>query len=289
MDESVKILCVDDEPNVIKALNRLFMDENYEIFTATSGEEGLALLAEQWDIQVVISDYRMPGMNGVEFLKAVYEGWPETIRIVLSGYADTASVVAAINEGQIYKFIGKPWKDEELKDAINEAIEYYGLERKNKELARKLQDTNAELQIHNEALEKLVVDRTAELVYQNQLLRQSQKILEHLPVGVVGIDSSGFIVQGNHRFCEMVGLDLGSVMGQDVPQLFSEDIAKFIQDITIVEHGSGRFAFQGQLCQIMGVLVHGGDNLDWVVLTVDPVTTEESSHSDQSRQPEGKT
>lgn len=136
MDESVKILCVDDEPNVLKALNRLFMDEDYEIFSAASGEEGLALLAEQWDIQVVISDYRMPGMNGVDFLKAVHDGWPDTIRIVLSGYADTASVVAAINEGQIYKFIGKPWNDDELKATISQAIESYGLERKNQALTQ---------------------------------------------------------------------------------------------------------------------------------------------------------
>jgi len=193
MDEPVKILCVDDELNVLKALTRLFMDEDYEIFTAPSGVEGLAVLAEHWDIQVVISDYRMPDMNGVDFLKAVYEGWPHTIRIVLSGYADTASVVAAINEGQIYKFIGKPWDDEALKATIAQAIEYYGLEKKNQELTRKLQDSNAELQMHNEALEKLVVDRTAELVYQNQMLQQGQQILDNLPEAAVGIDGSGLL------------------------------------------------------------------------------------------------
>lgn len=269
MNESVKILCVDDEPNVLKALKRLFMDEEYEILSAASGEEGLALLAEQWDIQVVISDYRMPGMNGVDFLKAVHDGWPETIRIVLSGYADTASVVAAINDGQIYKFIGKPWKDDELKATINKAIEYYGLERKNQELTRQLQLSNSELQMHNEALEKLVVDRTAELVYQNQMLRQGQQILDHLPVGVVGIDGSGFIVQGNPRFYEIVGQDLGGLMGEDITQLFPEDIVKFIQAITASQPGVGSFALRGKPCRIRGVRLIDGDNLDWVVLTLD--------------------
>ena len=272
MDESVKILCVDDEPNVLKSLTRLFMDEDYEIFTAASGEEGLAFLAEHWDIQVVISDYRMPGMNGVDFLKAVYEGWPDTIRIVLSGYADTASVVAAINEGQIYKFIGKPWKDDELKTTISKAIEYYGLERKNQELTRKLQASNAELQMHNEALEKLVVDRTAELVFENQVLRQGRQILDYLPVGVVAIDDSGFVVQGNRRFCDMVSPELGNVMGQDIGQLLSDEIALFIQEIGADQPVTGCFDLQGKMCRIKGVRVNGGAGMDWVVLAIDSIT-----------------
>lgn len=106
MADVVKILCVDDERNVLKALRRLFMDEdNYDILVAESGAEGLALLEEEEDVRMVISDYRMPEMTGVEFLSQVYEKWPDTMRIVLSGYADTAAVVEAINLGQIYKFI----------------------------------------------------------------------------------------------------------------------------------------------------------------------------------------
>ncbi len=101
MSEEIKILCVDDEKNVLKALRRLFMDEdNYEILVAESGEHGLAMLAEEEGIRMVISDYRMPEMNGVEFLRQVYEKDPDTIRIVLSGYADTASVVEAINQAR---------------------------------------------------------------------------------------------------------------------------------------------------------------------------------------------
>jgi len=272
MDEPVKILCVDDEPNVLKALQRLFMDEDYEIYTAATGEEGLAILAEQWDVQVVISDYRMPGMNGVDFLKAVYEGWPNTIRIVLSGYADTASVVAAINEGQIYKFIGKPWDDEALKATLAQAIEYYGLEKKNQELTRKLQLSNAELQVHNEELERLVVDRTAELVYQNQMLRQGQLILEWLPVAVVGIDASGFVVQGNRRFNEMVSHDSGSVVGQDIFELFGKEITRFIEDVASAQPVSGSFDFQGKMCRFQCVRVMAGDSFDGVVLAINPVT-----------------
>jgi len=102
-----RILLVDDERNVIRALERLFIDDDYEIFTAASGDEGLAILAEE-EVQLILADYRMEGMDGVEFLRRVYERWPDTIRIVLSGYADTGAVVGAINEGRVYKFIAKP-------------------------------------------------------------------------------------------------------------------------------------------------------------------------------------
>ncbi|NTV12639.1 MAG: response regulator [Desulfobulbaceae bacterium] len=269
MDETVKILCVDDEPNVLKALTRLFMDENYEIFTASSGEEGLSLLAEQWDIQVVISDYRMPGLNGVDFLKAVHEGWPETIRIVLSGYADTAAVVAAINEGQVYKFIGKPWDDEALKATIAEAIAHYSLERKNQELTRQLLTSNAELQILNEDLEKAVADRTAEMLFRNQVLQQGQKILDCLPVGVVGIDSSGFIVQGNRRFYELTGQNVGTIMGQDVSQVFPAEVVTFIQGIGGEGVAVAHFELLGKPCLFKGAGLLTGDLQEGVVLAID--------------------
>ncbi|MFA6284152.1 MAG: response regulator, partial [Desulfurivibrionaceae bacterium] len=145
MTENVTILCVDDEANVLKSLKRLFLDEEYEILTAESGKEGLALLEQHEPVQVVISDYRMPEMDGVAFFKEVHERWPDTVRIVLSGYADTAVVVAAINEGQVYKFIPKPWNDDELKVAIAKALERYFLVKANNELNEELRQANDEL------------------------------------------------------------------------------------------------------------------------------------------------
>jgi two-component system NtrC family sensor kinase len=101
IDRDTKILFVDDEPNILSTLRRLFLDEDYELLTADSAEKGLALMQENPSVQVVVSDYRMPGMNGVDFLKKVHECWPDSVRIILSGYADTAAVVSAINEGKI--------------------------------------------------------------------------------------------------------------------------------------------------------------------------------------------
>ena len=145
MAESIKLLCVDDERNVLRALERIFMDDDYEILTAISGEEGLAVLAENDDVQVVVSDFRMPGMNGVEFLRQVCEKYPETVRIVLSGYADTGAVVSAINEGQIYKFVSKPWSDEELRQTVAKAVEAFSLHRENRALAAELETLKREM------------------------------------------------------------------------------------------------------------------------------------------------
>jgi DNA-binding NtrC family response regulator len=136
MGKNIKLLCVDDERNILRALERIFMDDDYEILTAASAEEGLALFAANPDIQVVISDYRMPGMNGVEFLRQICEEYPDTVRIVLSGYADTASVVSAINEGQIYKFVSKPWSDEELRQTVAKAVQSFALNQQNRELEK---------------------------------------------------------------------------------------------------------------------------------------------------------
>ena len=197
MDKSIKILCVDDEKNVLRALQRLFMDEDYEIFTADSGEEGIQICEDEPGIQLVISDYRMPGMDGVDFFKIVNSRWPETIRIVLSGYADTASVVGAINEGQIYKFIAKPWNDEELKVTIGNALEVFFLHQKNKQLHEELLSSNEKLKHLNENLEQLVEKKAEEVIFQNRILMLSQNILDALPVGVLGMDDTGLIVHCN--------------------------------------------------------------------------------------------
>lgn len=122
MTEQIRVLCVDDEIYVLKALKRLFIDFDYEIITASSGEEGLDVLTKIPRVHVVLSDYRMPGMNGVDFLQEVRGRHPDTICIILSGHAESDRIAAAINKGQIYKFMLKPWDDDELKLLIKDAV-----------------------------------------------------------------------------------------------------------------------------------------------------------------------
>jgi len=202
------ILCVDDEANVLRSLERIFLDDDYEILTATSGEEALRILENHGPCQVVISDYRMPSMDGVAFLKEVYRRWPDTVRIVLSGYADTAAIVSAINEGHIYKFLPKPWDDNELRVTIINALERYALQKRNRELMVELSGANDEL-------ERKVLQRTSELELRNHALTFSQCMLDALPVAVAGIDIGGMIVQGSRRAAELFNAVEGGFFGSD--------------------------------------------------------------------------
>ncbi|WP_305042919.1 EAL domain-containing protein [Geoalkalibacter sp.] len=118
------LLLVDDEPHTLSALRRLLLDEDYRILTAYSAQEGLALLAQN-KVHVILTDQRMPGMTGTEFLGRVKALHPDTVRIILSGYADLDTVVRSVNEGALYKFLGKPWDDDQLRGHIREAFRYY--------------------------------------------------------------------------------------------------------------------------------------------------------------------
>lgn len=119
------LLLVDDEPNIINSLKRLLRREGYRILTAESGAEALELLAAN-TVQVIVSDHRMPGMSGVELLSRVRDLYPSTRRIILSGYSDIGTLTDAINRGAVWKFISKPWDDEELKTDVKHAFELQG-------------------------------------------------------------------------------------------------------------------------------------------------------------------
>ncbi|MDD2897140.1 MAG: ATPase, T2SS/T4P/T4SS family [Desulfuromonadaceae bacterium] len=140
-EQGFTLLFVDDEENVLNALRRIFMEENYTILTATSGQKALDILGKQ-PVQLIISDHRMPGMTGAELLKAVREKYHDTIRIMLTGYADVNSIMGAVKEGAVYKFITKPWNDEDLRLTVSLALQQYVLMHENrnlKELARQQQ------------------------------------------------------------------------------------------------------------------------------------------------------
>ena len=144
MMDQAKILFVDDEDEILQALRRALMDDEYTIRTAKSAGEALSLL-EKESIQVVVSDYRMPVMTGVEFLGKVSRKWPDAVRIILSGQADMSAVVAIINDGGIYKFLLKPWNDDELRVTIANAVTLYYLQRKVADLAKEVNRKDEEI------------------------------------------------------------------------------------------------------------------------------------------------
>lgn len=190
------LLLVDDEENIASALTRLLRRDGYTIHRANSGKEGLELLT-QHKVGVIISDQRMPEMTGVEFLSKVKELYPDTVRIVLSGYTDLNSVTDAINRGAIYKFLTKPWEDELLRANVEEAFRHHEMKMENLRLKTELQLVNEKLLEANHELELRVEKKTREVMRNLDVLRVSQEILEHLPMAVIGIDTDGMIAIAN--------------------------------------------------------------------------------------------
>ena len=143
------ILCVDDEIDNVDALERLFR-RKYKVFKATSGPEALKIM-EKSNVTVIISDQRMPDMTGVEFLAKSLDLQPDTIRILLTGYTDIDSVIDAINSGQIYRYVTKPWDPVDLSNAVDKAVERFELKEEVKEKNRQLQAAFNELKTLDDA------------------------------------------------------------------------------------------------------------------------------------------
>ena len=125
MTKKARILIVDDEAHILSTLKRLFRPCGYETTTCSSAREALKLMETTEPFPVIISDFRMPEMNGVEFLAAVRLQSPDSVGLVLSGYADAGSIVSATNQGHIYKFIPKPWDDAVLIATVAEALTFH--------------------------------------------------------------------------------------------------------------------------------------------------------------------
>lgn len=156
------LLLVDDEENILSALRRLFRPTGYHILTAPDGMQGLEVLAKE-SVDLVISDMRMPGMDGAKFLEEVAKRWPDTVRILLTGYSDLTSTISAVNKGRIYCYISKPWEDNDIKLAVQNALERKFLEREKRRLEELTRKQNQEFKELNANLEKMVRDRTAEI------------------------------------------------------------------------------------------------------------------------------
>jgi response regulator RpfG family c-di-GMP phosphodiesterase len=163
------LLMVDDEPSVLSALRRLFRPLGYRLLQATSGADGLALLRDN-AVDLVVSDMRMPEMDGARFLEAVRAHDAGIVRILLTGYADIGSTIAAINCGEIHRYVAKPWDDQDLLLLIRDALSRRDLEHHNRELQALTHCQNEELKTLNQQLELRVAARTSELEQVNAML-----------------------------------------------------------------------------------------------------------------------
>ena len=165
------VLFVDDEANILKALKRLLRHEPFQVLTATSASEALEQL-QRFDIQVVISDQRMPEMSGADFLSRIRERHPETIRMMLTGYTEIDVAVEAINRGEIFRLITKPWNEDELKSSLRQAIDHFQMKQEIKRLNQVSREQNFKLQDMNRNLEDKVRERTHQVDQKNRDLRK---------------------------------------------------------------------------------------------------------------------
>ncbi|GAB4345220.1 MAG: two-component system response regulator [Gammaproteobacteria bacterium] len=172
------LLCVDDEKNILNALKRLFRSERYKVLVAESGREGLEMLAAE-PVDVVISDMRMPEMDGAQFLEQVARRWPQTMRVLLTGYADIESTIAAVNKGKIFQYVSKPWNEEDIKLVVRRALEAKHLEQERRRLEVLTRKQNEELKQLNENLEKMVEARTSEVQQTADMLDLAYEELKH--------------------------------------------------------------------------------------------------------------
>ncbi len=222
------VLCVDDEPSILSALKRVLRAEDCKVLQAGSGAEALAML-EQEAVDVVVSDMRMPGMDGAALLAQVRARWPGAARILLTGYADMNATIAAINEGQIYRYIHKPWDEAELRLTVRQAAEYKQLARDRDRLQALTATQNDELKALNTGLEQRVQERTGELSQANDRLRRnyltSIKIFSNL------MELRSGVLAGHGKRCAHLARRVAVAMGlseEDVQDIF---VAGLLHDV----------------------------------------------------------
>jgi PAS domain S-box-containing protein/diguanylate cyclase (GGDEF)-like protein len=186
------LLLVDDEENILSSLRRLLRRDGYQIICATSATEGLRRLAET-PVDVIVSDQRMPGMTGVEFLRRAKELYPDTVRIVLSGFTDLQSIIDAVNEGAIYKFLTKPWDDERIRVHIAEAFRQKEMFDENRRLAQEIESANSSFAKLNDQLQHALASQENHANILGRNVESAREMLECVPGLVIGVDANGVV------------------------------------------------------------------------------------------------
>jgi YesN/AraC family two-component response regulator len=253
-----RILFVDDEKNVLSSIKRVFFDEDQlELSFANGGEEGLAHLKNN-GATVIVSDMRMPQMDGIEFLKRSREVAPDAVRMVLSAYADIDSIMQSINEGNVWRYITKPWNDGDLVLSVKNAIDYHEKAMETKRLLVEVKEKNRQLADVNAMLEERVRERTVQIRERSELL---QMIVENETIDKVMVRACAVLSrQVAGRKAYVVVPFLKKTFGeQDIPG----DLKSIGEEA--VAMGKNRHESRG----VAVVLSKGGANLGAIVLEND--------------------
>lgn len=228
------VLCVDDEPNILAALHRVLRGAQVNVLAAAGGEEALALLRAQ-PVDMVISDMRMPGIDGVQLLEQLHQRWPQTVRILLTGHADLHSAVGAVNRGAIFRYLQKPWNEHELQAAVREGLERQALQRETQRLQALTQQQNEALQTLNHELEARVQARTAELQSANDRLKRHY--LNSIRVFSNLLELRGGPLAGHGRRVAELAREIAQAMGLGEEAVMQVFVAGLVHDLGLLGAG----------------------------------------------------
>lgn len=235
-----KILCVDDEPNILSSLRRLFRSHGYQILVAQSGKEGLEILSKE-PVGLVISDMRMPEMDGAQFLEQVRCDYPDCVRILLTGFSEVHSIVAAINRGEIHRYITKPWDENDILLVVKHALERKFLIDEKNRLEQLTRHQNDELKHLNANLEHLVLERTAELKTANEKLKEN--FLTSIKVFSSLIEMRGGKLAGHSRRVADLARKIAIKLRLETSQISDIFVAGLLVDI-------GKVGFSDELLSV---------------------------------------
>lgn len=227
MDQRI-VLFVDDDPNILKVLQRLLRDSDMTVLTAATPEDGLAIL-QGIEAQVVVSDYQMPGMMGVELLAQIRERHPQVVRLMLTGFSDMKIAVEAINRGEIFRLITKPCRGDELRATLQQAFEHYEMSRELKRLHGITREQNQQLQELNRSLEKTVADRTQELAQRNRDLRSGY--IQTIGALAEAVDAKDPYTRGHSERVGVYSSRIAREMDLDRQQIETVYIAGLLHDV----------------------------------------------------------
>jgi len=211
-DKDYNLLIIDDEIEITKAITRQFR-KKYHVYSATNADDGFAIM-EKENIQVVLSDQRMPGMTGVDFFTKIKGKYPDALKLILTGYTDIEAVIGAINEGQVFRYVTKPWHPDELDTIIREAFEKYELITNNRKLMHKLQEAN-------QTLEEKVKIRTLELEKLNSKLSD------------LNVEKNRYVGMVVHDLRNPIGVaeSFSSILLEDYDNISKEDQLDYLNHI----------------------------------------------------------
>jgi len=206
-----RILIVDDEEAILETMTFTFEDD-YDVLTSGDAQEALTILEENGPIAVVISDQRMPGITGVEFLSQVYERHPSTTRIILTGFADMEATIQAINDGHVYAYVTKPWEPDDLKQVVRRAVDFHRLRVEN---------------------ERLVADLGRAKVF-------LEAVMDRLDTGALALDPKGVVQAANRAVLEYLGIE-NDPRGRPLKEVLSDESGTMIYDVAIKLAGEERY------------------------------------------------